>query len=99
MLDVRAKRKVGEFVLDAELHDEGFICLTGRNGSGKRTFLNVIAGLMPPDDGWVKVNNKDLTKVPLEKRGIVLVTPDSYIPHLTVDKHLQWGAKILGTKV
>jgi molybdate/tungstate transport system ATP-binding protein len=35
----------------------------------------------------------------MERRKIVLVTPDSYIPHLRVDKHLVWGAKISGLKV
>ena len=99
MLDFRAKRKLGNFVLDAELRDEGFICLTGRNGSGKSTFLNVIAGIIPADECGVRINSRDLTRVPSEKRGIVLVTPDSYIPHLTVDKHLRWGAKIAGKKL
>ncbi len=99
MLDVRARRKLGDFVLDAELRDEGFICLTGKNGSGKSTFLSVIAGTLVPDHGWVKINSKDLSRVAVEKRGIVLVTPDSYIPHLTVDRHLYWVAKITRRKL
>jgi molybdate/tungstate transport system ATP-binding protein len=98
MIDVRAKKVLGKFVLDAELHDEGFICLTGKNGSGKSTFLNLVAGTLPLDEGSVGVNSKDLTRVPLEKRRIVLITPDSYIPHLTVDKHLLWGAKLSGVE-
>jgi molybdate/tungstate transport system ATP-binding protein len=96
MLDFRAKKKLGDFVLDAELHDQGFICLTGRNGSGKSTFLNVVAGIISPDDGSVSLNSKNITSLPMEKREIVLVTPDSYIPHLSVDEHLVWGAKISG---
>jgi molybdate/tungstate transport system ATP-binding protein len=99
MIDVRAKKKLGEFLLDAELHDEGFICLTGRNGSGKSTFLNIIAGVIPLDDGSVKLHSNDITNMPMENRGVVLVTPDSYIPHLSVNKHLVWGAKLVGRKL
>jgi len=98
MIDVRAKKVLGKFTLDAEMRDEGFICLTGKNGSGKSTFLNIVAGTLPLDEGTVRIDAKDLTHLPLEKRKIVLVTPDSCIPHLSVDKHLIWGARISGVK-
>ncbi len=32
----------------------------------------------------------------MEQRGIVIVTPGSSIPHLTVDAHLRWGARLRG---
>ena len=32
----------------------------------------------------------------MEKRHIVLITPESYIPQLEVAKHLVWGAKVKG---
>ena len=28
----------------------------------------------------------------MEQRGVVLINPDSLIPHLQVDRHLAWGA-------
>ena len=98
MITVRAKKKLGEFQLDAELHDEGFICLCGRNGSGKTTLLSIISGLVAPDEGFVKIGSDDVTQLPIEKRRIVLVTPNSYIPHLNVDSHLRWGAKARGVE-
>lgn len=99
MLDVNVKKKLGEFLLSSELHDSGFICLTGRNGTGKSSFLNVIAGHTAPDEGYVKLNSLDITKIPVEKREIILVSPDSYIPHLEVSKHLEWGAKVRGVEI
>ena len=100
MIEVRAKKKLGEFSLDAELRDEGFICLTGRNGAGKSTFLNVIAGVSRLDDGgYVRIGSRDVTTASVEKRGIVLVTPDSYIPHMRVEKHLAWGANLKGATI
>ena len=92
MLQVRASLKRGLFNLDAEINDSGFICLSGLNGSGKSTLLNVIAGVLKPDAGFVKTGSKDVTKLPMEQRGVVLVTPDSLIPNLEVDRHLVWGA-------
>jgi molybdate/tungstate transport system ATP-binding protein len=91
-LEVQASLKRGLFTLKAEINDSGFICLSGLNGSGKSTLLNVIAGILKPDEGFVKVDSKDVTKKPMEQRGVVLVNPDSLIPNLVVDRHLVWGA-------
>ena len=99
MIEARVTRTLGNFVLDAEIRDEGFICLSGANGSGKSTFLNIIAGVMVPDRGHVLVNSKDVTRLPIEKRETVLVTPDSSIPHLDAGAHILWGAKIRGIKI
>jgi molybdate/tungstate transport system ATP-binding protein len=96
MIEVKVKKKLGTFQLDSELNDEGIICLTGRNGAGKSSLLNVIFGLLTPDEGYVKLNSRDITNLPIEKREIVLATPESYIPHLEVEKHLIWGAKMKG---
>jgi molybdate/tungstate transport system ATP-binding protein len=96
MIEVRAKKKLGEFQLDAEISGGGFICLSGKNGSGKTTLLKIIFGIMSPDEGYVKVGSVEVTRLPLEKRNIVFVAPDSYIPHLGVEKHLVWGAKVRG---
>jgi molybdate/tungstate transport system ATP-binding protein len=99
MIEVRVRKKLGEFQLDAELFDKGFICLAGQNGSGKTTLLKIISGIMAPDEGFVKLDSRDITSLPLEKRGVVLVAPDSYIPHLQVEKHLVWGARTRGVQV
>lgn len=94
MIEVRAKKKLGRFFLDSELKDENFICLVGRNGSGKSSLLNVIAGVYKPDEGYVRVNSEPITDVGIDKKQVVLVTPDSCLPNFEVNKHLVWGAKI-----
>ena len=94
MLDVKVALKRGNFILNAELHDQGFICLSGLNGSGKSTVLNVMAGKLKPDEGYVKVDSTDITGYPPEKRELVLVNPDSFLPHLDVERHLRWGARV-----
>lgn len=94
MIEVKAKKRLGDFLLDSELKDENFICLVGKNGSGKSSLLNVIAGVYKPDEGYVKINSQVITDVGAEKKQVVLVTPDSCIPNFGIDRHLLWGAKL-----
>lgn len=93
MIDVQVSLARPNFALRAEIHDRGFICLSGLNGSGKSTLLNIIAGKFKPDAGYVRINGRDVTRLPVEQREVVLVNPDSFIPHLVVEKHLRWGAR------
>lgn len=93
MIEAKVEKKLGNFYLDASVSDEHFICLTGRNGSGKTTLLNLIAGTMTPDAGYVTLNSRKITNLPIERRQVSIITPDSCIPHLEVGKHLIWGAK------
>jgi molybdate/tungstate transport system ATP-binding protein len=94
MIEVKAKKQLGNFFLDAELKDDNFICLVGKNGSGKTSLLNIIAGVYKPDDGYVKINSDMITDVGVEKKQVVLVTQESCLPTLNVEKHLLWGARL-----
>jgi molybdate/tungstate transport system ATP-binding protein len=87
-------KRLGQFSLSAELEDSGFICLAGRNGSGKTTLFRVIAGLLPVDDGHIRIDGADVTRLPAEKRGTIMVTPNSFLPHLDVDSHITWGTRL-----
>ena len=99
MIEADVKKRLGEFSLDANVSDEHFICLTGKNGSGKTTLLNLITGILTPDDGYVSLNSRKITNLPIEQRQVSIVTPDSCLPHLDVDRHLIWGAKNKGLNV
>lgn len=94
LIELKAKKKLGDFCLDSELKDENFICLVGKNGSGKTSLLNIVAGVYTPDEGYVKVNSELITNLPAERKQVVLVTPDSFIPNMDVEKHLIWGAHL-----
>ena len=96
MIDALIRKKLGAFSLDAEISGEGFICLAGRNGAGKTTLMRAMAGLATLDDGYVKIDGSDVSSWPAERRGIVMVTPSSSIPHLEVDSHITWGARLGG---
>ena len=99
MIEATVKKRFGSFMLDANVSDERFICLTGKNGSGKTTLLNLISGILTPDEGRITLNSRNITNLPTERRLVSIITPDSCIPHLDVDRHMVWGAKNKGLKV
>ena len=99
MIELDVKKRLGNFSLAANLSDEHFICLTGKNGSGKTTLVNLIGGILIPDDGYVTLNSRKITNLPIEQREVSIVTPDSCLAHLDVDRHLIWGAKNKGLNV
>ena len=43
--------------------------LLGPNGAGKTTTFYLICGLLTPDNGEVKLDNKNITKLPLHKKA------------------------------
>jgi molybdate/tungstate transport system ATP-binding protein len=93
VIEAVVKKRIGNFSLDATINDSGFICITGKNGSGKTSLLNCISGVYHVDSGWVRLNGREVTSLPIHKRKIVLVTYNSFIPHLDVEKHLLFGFK------
>lgn len=99
MIDARIRSHVGQFKLAAEIRGSGVTCIAGRNGAGKSTLLRTLAGFLKIDEGHIFVDGREVTRLPVEKRGVVLVTPGSYFPHLDVDEHMVWGRKILGRPV
>ncbi|NHZ71384.1 MAG: ATP-binding cassette domain-containing protein [Proteobacteria bacterium] len=67
------------------------ICLMGRNGAGKTTFLRAIMGVLPKE-GTVRLGGEDITKWKghrINAAGMVwLPQDDAVFPGLTVREHL-----------
>jgi len=78
----------------------GVIAVFGRSGSGKTTLVDMIAGLLPPDEGEVQLGGSVLTDtrariaVAPERRRIGYVFQDARLfPHLTAAGNLRYGQK------
>ncbi|MBN1596679.1 MAG: molybdenum ABC transporter ATP-binding protein [Bacteroidales bacterium] len=72
----------------------------GISGSGKTTFLNLLAGLQKPVSGKIIINDKTLVdtsvniNIPLHKRRIGYVFQDTRLfPHMNVLKNLTYAHK------
>src|SRR6185436_15024087 len=69
--------------------------LIGENGAGKSTLMNVLAGLLKPDQGTMEVDGaKYLPSNPLDARarGIALIHQElSLFPHLSVAENMMMG--------
>jgi ABC-type Fe3+/spermidine/putrescine transport system ATPase subunit len=72
-----------------------FLTIFGVSGSGKSTFLKVLAGIESLSNGQVYINNKNVTSLPPEKRnlGFVFQRPLLF-PHMTVSENIAFGLKV-----
>ncbi|MCL2138788.1 MAG: ATP-binding cassette domain-containing protein, partial [Treponema sp.] len=46
-----------------------FVVIAGRNGCGKTTLLNVISGLLQPRSGGIFLNEKNISKMNINRRS------------------------------
>jgi len=75
------------------------IGIVGRNGSGKTTLSRLIAGLVAPDEGTVRVAGVDVCKdrkAAIRTVGILFQNPDHQIIFPTVEEELAFGLRQLG---
>lgn len=65
--------------VDLEVNAGEFVAILGKNGEGKTTLVNILAGLSKPNSGEVKYNNRDLNDFSLkELRHQRAVLPQSF---------------------
>src|SRR5258706_7135885 len=68
--------------IDFTLRDGEIVAILGKSGSGKSTFLRILAGLVPPNEGVVEYRGIDVTD---PVRGISMVFQSyALFPWLTV---------------
>lgn len=80
--------------IDFQIEKGEIVAILGGSGSGKSTLLNIIAGLEFPTSGEIFLNQKNITKLPCEKRNIGLIFQDyALFPHLTVEKNVAFSLK------
>ena len=98
-LAIDIQHRLGDFLLDARFETgSGLIALFGRSGSGKTSIVNVIAGLIRPEQGRVTIDGVALVDtargvfVPRHRRRLGYVFQEGRLfPHLTVQQNLLYG--------
>jgi molybdate transport system ATP-binding protein len=98
-LNVDIRRRLGAFSLDAAFETSGRLtALFGPSGSGKTSLVNLIGGLLRPDEGRIVADGRVLADtaarifVPRHKRRIGYIFQDARLfPHMTVSQNLRYG--------
>lgn len=104
MFDVRIRKQVGTFPITADfsVHKPGVTALFGPSGAGKSSVIHMMAGLLRPDDGYIRVQDRDLfhkekgIHLPPERRRIGCVFQDARLfPHMKVQTNLTYGMRLV----
>lgn len=105
-LRVRLVKTYGEFTLSADFETAGSrLGIFGESGSGKSTLVNMLAGLIKPDEGEILLDGEPIfdstrrVNVPTERRRVALVFQHPHLfPHLSVRANLLYGWKRCSAK-
>ena len=94
-------KRYGEVValdgVDLEVAPGLITTLVGPSGCGKSTLLGVVAGLTAPTAGRVHLGGRDVTDLPAERRGAVLVFQEHRLfPFLTALEDVAFGLRMRG---
>jgi ABC-type Fe3+/spermidine/putrescine transport system ATPase subunit len=71
------------------------VSFLGASGCGKTTTLRMIAGLIEPTRGTIRIAGNDMDKVPPYKRDLSMVFQNyALFPHMTVFENIVYGLKM-----
>ncbi len=95
--------KIAVSPLDLMVRAGEFVSLLGPSGSGKTTVLRMLAGLVRPDAGTIRIGGVMVFErgrsVPPERRGVGLVFQDFALwPHMNVSQNVGFGLRIAGMR-
>lgn len=85
--------------VDLEMNQGEILSLLGPSGCGKTTILRMIAGLITPDGGYIRVNERVFydngRQLPTEERQLGMVFQDLALwPHMTIAQNIGFGLRL-----
>jgi multiple sugar transport system ATP-binding protein len=88
---------VALYCVDLHVEQGEFCVLLGPSGCGKSTLLNIIAGLIPQDEGSVLMDGKSVDRLTPRERDVAMVFQSyALYPHMTVAQNLGFGLRMRG---
>ncbi|MCB2015213.1 MAG: ATP-binding cassette domain-containing protein [Sphingobium sp.] len=100
--DISVRKKLGALDLDIRFQsDAGLTAIAGPSGCGKTSLLNMVAGLLRPDEGHIVVGDEILfdsarhIAVAVERRSAGYVFQDGRLfPHMRVRDNLLYAVQL-----
>lgn len=81
--------------INLSIQEGEFFTLLGPSGCGKTTTLRTIAGFLNPSQGNIVIDERDVTTVPVEKRGLGMVFQSyALFPTMTVYDNIAYGLRV-----
>lgn len=82
--------------VDLSVHSGCATALLGRNGAGKSTTMRVLAGIIPPTGGTVRICGHDILRDTMAAKHVTGYCPDvgGLVPRATPWEHLQLAARL-----
>ena len=101
MLELRSvSKRLGTFAitdLSLDIEKGEYFVLLGPSGAGKTILLEIIAGLIRPDQGRIFWRGQDITHLPPEKRKFAMMYQDyNLFGHLNVAGNIGYGLAATG---
>lgn len=102
MLKINVRKQLGELSLEVNLciPAQGVTAIFGLSGSGKSSLINLVSGLLQPDQGNIQLSERTLVDIerrinlPPNQRHIGYVFQDARLfPHYSVKGNLNYGRK------
>lgn len=83
--------------LSLEVEEGEFLSLLGPSGCGKSTLMKTISGIVPVRSGRIFLDGREITGLPVHKRGTVVVFQDMRLfPHKSVVENVAFPLKMQG---
>jgi molybdate transport system ATP-binding protein len=103
MLEVKIKKALADFNIAVEFSvDNEILVILGPSGAGKTMTLKCIAGLIHPDEGFIKLNGKILfdsgkhINIPARQRKMGFLFQNyALFPHMTINENVAFGIRNL----
>ena len=93
----RGREVVAVDDLSVEIDEHAFFTFVGPSGCGKTTTLRMIAGLEYPTSGRILFGERDVTRLPPQRRDIAMVFQDiALFPYMTVHDNIGYPLKVAG---
>ena len=83
--------------INLSINEGEIFTILGKSGSGKTTFLRMIAGLETPDGGEIKIDenivfSKNINLQPKDRKVAVVFQNYALLPHLTIASNIMFGS-------